>query len=174
MLEVTCFNSMSNDGWWTTALVVLNVQVGVRREQTVSRDLMTQQSGLKSKSSFVTRLDCRGRDDDIYYNRGIDKVCRRSKVCPSGPLGLRFADCKIPHPPTPWGESGRTGGEGAIPGENRGQAPMHQKAQCIAIMRRGLQMLRFQCIAQHRSHMEGTFGGLLTRGTLVAFEPFQY
>ena len=94
--------------------------------------------------------------------------------CPSGPLGLRFADCKIPHPPTPWGESGRTGGEGAIPGENRGQAPMHQKAQCIAIMRRGLQMLRSQCIAQHRSHMEGTFGGLLTRGTLVAFEPFQY
>ena len=28
VLEVTCFNSMSNDGWWTTALVVLNVQVG--------------------------------------------------------------------------------------------------------------------------------------------------
>ena len=162
-------------------LVVLNVQVGPPGTNSESGFNDTHsRAALKSKSSFVTRLDCcapkewRGRDDDIYYNRGIDKVCRRSKVCPSGPLGLRFADCKIPHPPTPWGESGRTGGEGAIPGENRGHAPMHQKAQCIAIMRRGLQMLSSHCIAQHRSHMEGTFGGLLTRGTLVAFEPFQY
>ena len=44
----------------------------------------------------------------IYYNRGIDKVCRRSKVCPSGPLGLRFADWKIPHRhPGGQGEAGR-------------------------------------------------------------------